>query len=252
MEQRNFRSSLSAALDPQMRPEIGLSILNQVVVALICASILIGIAQTEPLIYEGHEGLFALAHASFFMVFLLEYAGRLYVAALNPRYRTGWRYARTPAAMLDLAVLVSFVLPLFGLETALLRMFRAARLIRLARLGRYSKAMSLITEAVAERRYELGVSVVIASGLMLLSATALYLAEGSVQPDNFGSIPRAMWWSVATLTTVGYGDIVPITGLGRLFASVTALTGVGIIAIPTGILAGAFGEALRKARSESD
>lgn len=227
-----------------------MSPLKQIIVALICLSILWCIAETEPLIFDGRTHLFALAHASFFTIFFIEYAGRIYVAALNPRFNSGWQYARTPAAALDLVVLISFILPFLGLETALLRMFRAARLVRLARLGRYSKAMALIIEAVADRRYELGVSVVIATGLMLLSSTALYLVEGHIQPENFGSIPRAMWWSVAILTTVGYGDIVPVTGLGRVFAAVTALTGVGIIAIPTGILAGAFSEALRKARDE--
>ena len=149
-------------------------------------------------------------------------------------------------------VMLRFLLPLLGLEAALLRMIRIVRLVRLARLGRYSLALQMIGAAVTDRRYELGVSVIIASGLMLLSSTALYLAEGAHQPENFGSIPRAMWWSVATLTTVGYGDIVPVTVTGRIFAAVTALTGIGIIAIPTGILAGAFSDALRRARGRGD
>jgi hypothetical protein len=149
-----------------------LSPLKQIIVALICLSILWCIAETEPLIFDGRTHLFALAHASFFTIFFIEYAGRIYVAALNPRFNSGWQYARTPAAALDLVVLISFILPFLGLETALLRMFRAARLVRLARLGRYSKAMALIIEAVADRRYELGVSVVIATGLMLLLSTA--------------------------------------------------------------------------------
>ena len=98
---------------------------------------------------------------------------------------------------------------------------------------------------------ESAVSMDIASGLMLLSLIALYYVERDLQPDAFGSIPRAMWWSVATLTTVGYGDIVPSSALGKAAAALTAITGIGMIALPTGILAGAFSDALQKIRNSA-
>lgn len=184
-----------------------------------------------------------------FAVFAAEYAARLYAAPLNTRYSSSLRYALTPASLVDLVVLVSFVMPFLGMEATVLRMLRAARLVRLARLGRYSLALQVIGAAISERRYELAVSVLVAFGLMLLSSSVLYFAERLVQPQTFGSIPRAMWWSVATLTTVGYGDSVPMTALGRVAAALTAFTGIGLIALPTGILAGAFNDALRNIRS---
>jgi voltage-gated potassium channel len=92
----------------------------------------------------------------------------------------------------------------------------------------------------------------IAGALLLISASALYVLEGGAQPDAFGSIPRAMWWSVATLTTVGYGDVVPVTALGRVFATLTAITGVGLIAMPAGILASAFSDAMQRKRDRED
>ncbi len=85
---------------------------------------------------------------------------------------------------------------------------------------------------------------------MLVSATALYMAEGAVQPQQFGSIPRALWWSVVTLTTIGYGDVTPVTPLGKMLAGVTAFLGVGLIAAPTGILAAAFSEAAHHKRGD--
>ena len=88
-------------------------------------------------------------------------------------------------------------------------------------------------------------SFVIASMLLLMSSTLLYIVEGGIQPETFGSIPRAMWWSIATLTTVCYGDVYPVTTLGRVFAGLTAITGIGLIAMPTGILASAFSDALQ-------
>lgn len=114
---------------------------------------------------------------------------------------------------------------LIGVEGVLLRLLRLGRLLRLAKLGRFSQAFRDIAFAVSKRRYELVVSLVIASVLMLVSASLLYVVEGDGQPDAFGSIPRAMWWSMATLTTVGYGDIVPLTVLGRVLATFTAVMG---------------------------
>lgn len=245
------RRTLSKELDPQMRSNKGLSSTNRAIVFLILVSILLGVAETEVLLTTGHMHLFAAAHLVLFMAFALEYVARIYASTENPRYRSRLSYALTLPALLDLLVLVSFILPFLGLEATLLRMFRAARLVRLARLGRYSIAMQVIYQAVADRRYELAVSMVIAAGLMLLSSTALYFVERNLQPDAFGSIPRAMWWSVATLTTVGYGDIVPSSALGKAAAALTAVTGIGIIALPTGILAGAFSDALQKIRSSS-
>ncbi|SEM12040.1 voltage-gated potassium channel [Roseovarius azorensis] len=243
-----LQKKLSQALDPEMHDGPGLSRTNNWIVALICLSILLGVFETEPNLTHGLEPLYAAAHLFFFAAFLIEYLARLYAASLNPRYGSPWRYALTFASLVDLIVLLAFIFPFLGLEATLFRMFRAARLVRLARLGRYSLAMQMISQAIVQRRYELGVSIVAAFGLMLLSSTALYLAERDFQPENFGSIPRAMWWSVATLTTVGYGDIVPVTPLGRIFAAFTAITGIGFIALPTGILAGAFSEALQNIR----
>lgn len=133
-----------------------------------------------------------------------------------------------------------------GNEAFLLRMFRLIRIIRVARLGRFSSALQAINEAVHARRFELMMSFAIASMLLLLSSTLLYIVEGGIQPETFGSIPRAMWWSVATLTTVGYGDVYPVTTIGRIFAGLTAITGIGLIAMPTGILASAFSDAIQK------
>jgi voltage-gated potassium channel len=129
-----------------------------------------------------------------------------------------------------------------------LRLVRLVRIVALAKLGRYSSALNAIGHAIHSRRYELTMSLVIAGMLLLVSSTFLYLVEGEGQPDDFGSIPRAMWWSIATLTTVGYGDAVPQTVIGRILAGFTAITGIGLIAMPTGILAAAFSDALARQR----
>lgn len=246
-----IRKTLSEALDPTTRQGKGLSRTNTCVIGLICLSIALGIAETEITLTEGAEHFYNAAHLAFFAFFTVEYVARVYAAPENPQYKSSLAYALTLSSLLDLLVLVSFILPFFGMEATLLRIFRTARLVRLAKLGSYSLALQMIYNAIAERRHELGVSFVIAVSLMLVSSTALYLAERALQPEVFGSIPRAMWWSVATLTTVGYGDVVPLTILGRIAAALTAITGIGIIALPTGILAGAFSDGIKRGRRES-
>jgi voltage-gated potassium channel len=124
------------------------------------------------------------------------------------------------------------------------------RILALAKLGRYSSALANIVGAIQSRKYELLISLCTALLAMLASATVLYGLEGGNNPESFGSIPRALWWGVATLTTVGYGDVFPITVMGKIFAGVFALAGIGIIALPTGILAGAFADAINKAPTE--
>ena len=113
-------------------------------------------------------------------------------------------------------------------------------------------AIRHLSYAVHERREELFLSVMLATIVLIFSATVMYLREGESSPDAFGSIPRALWWSVCTLTTVGYGDIYPHTVPGKICSGLTAIAGIGLIAMPTGILAAAFSDAFQKARARSE
>ena len=198
----------------------------------------------------GNETLFQRLEWIFGAAFLIEYAARLWACGEDPRYGSSLsgrlRYMRSPAALVDLVALSASLLPFTGHQPFLLRLVRLLRIVRIARLGRFSAAMQSVLEALAERRYELLVSVMIAGMLILIAATLLYFVEGGVQPQAFGSIPRAMWWSVVTLTTVGYGDAAPVTPVGRVLAALTCVGGIGLIAMPTGILAAAFSDAMRR------
>lgn len=248
----SLRERLHRQLDPQARDAEGLSGLNRIVVALIVVSSVVAIVGTEALVTAGREELFSGLEFLFAFVFLVEYGLRLWVAPLNGRYGRGWRaslrYAITPAAVLDLLAILPVLLMFAGGNLFLLRLARVARLLRLARLGRFSSALDNIRTAISSRRYELILSFAVAAILLLLSSTLVHLFEAEAQPEAFGSIPRAMWWSLATLTTVGYGDVVPITFMGRVFAGLTAIFGIGLIAMPTGILASAFSDAIQNSR----
>ncbi|MCA0204917.1 MAG: ion transporter [Proteobacteria bacterium] len=250
MNTSSLRHRVSAAIDPEMRVQSGLSPFNRVVVAGIIVLIAIAVLETEINVIRHYAWTMEGLKLGLFFFFAVEYGLRLWVATLNPKYSTVWQFARTPAALLDLVVLVTFVTPFLGLEAAVFRLLQLTRILRLARLGRYSRALNLLFDAFRSRATELLLSGMLAFGLMLGAATLLYLVEREAQPEAFGSIPRAMWWAVETLTTVGYGDVVPITPLGRFLAALTALCGIGIIALPTGVLAGAFSDAIRRARED--
>jgi len=248
--EHSLRHRVAQAVDPEMREDSGLSRFNLWVVVAILVMVSAGVLETEIHVIERYGGLMDALKLILFAFFAVEYGLRIWVATLNPANRSALRYALSPAALLDLVVLASFISPFLGIEATVLRLLQLTRLFRLARIGKYSRAMNLLFEAIRSRDIELALSAGLAFGLMLIAATLLYIVESTAQPEAFGSIPRAMWWAVETLTTVGYGDVVPITPLGRILAAITALCGIGIIALPTGLLAGAFAEAIRRAREE--
>lgn len=251
-DDEGFRTKVSRQLDVSMRTDLGLSIANKFIIALIIFSVVVVILETEPSLYDDNRYLFLGLEYAVLVFFSVEFLLRVWSSTENPVYGSRWAYLVRPVVILDFFVIVSMAFTLVGFEGVLLRMLRLLRLMRVARLGQYSRALSDIGLAIKKRRFELVVSFFLALMLLTISASALYVVEGELQPEAFGSIPRAMWWATATLTTVGYGDIVPITAMGQIFAGFTAVTGIGLIAMPTGILASAFSEIMQKRRKEED
>jgi voltage-gated potassium channel len=245
----HVRTKVWQQVDPAAYDEEGLSPANRGVLCLILVSSLVAILQTEPTIEVLAPGAFALSERLFGAVFLVEYVVRLWAEGEDPRYRGivgRVRYALTPAAVIDLiALLPSLLMPSMA-NLTLLRTFRLLRILRLARLGRFSHAMRNLAEAVHDRREELLLSLMLAGMVLVFSAGAMYVIEGQDSPQQFGSIPRALWWSICTLTTVGYGDVYPHTILGKICSGLTSIAGIGLIAMPTGILAAAFSQAFQK------
>lgn len=246
-----LRYALYHQLDPEAR--VGrLSPLNRLLVLAICLAAAVAVIETEPMILTGREAMFRHIELAFGVLFGLEYLARLWVCVEQPELhgvpQSRWRYARSSAAIVDLIAILPALVALAGGGALVLRFFRVLRILRLAKLGRMSRAWRNLIEAVHSRRHELGMIFVLAILAILLSSTLLYWAESGAQPDKFGSIPRAFWWAVVTLTTVGYGDIYPVTPLGKLFAGIVAVAGIGLIALPTGILAAAFSDAMQRDR----
>jgi len=216
---------------------------NRGLVLLIVVNLVALALQSVPSIESRHELLFVGIEVVSLIVFTAEYGLRLWVAAEHTPYearRRGPRlgYALSPVGLVDLFAVLPFWVGLFVPFD--LRALLVFRIVRFLKLVRYSPAMrSLLDALYAERRALIGCFVILL-GVTLASASLMYIVERGVQPDKFGTIPEAMWWAIVTLGTVGYGDAVPVTVVGRLIAAVTIFGGLVMIALPVGIVATAF------------
>lgn len=185
-------------------------------------------------------------------MFAIEYVARLWCITASCSYGRPivgrLRYAVTFFAIVDLVSLAPLLALVWGQSVEL---FAIARLARLLKLGRYSIGVRSLVAVVCERFPELLGALGILMTLLLIAATGVYLAEHEAQPETFKSIPHSLWWSVVTITTLGYGDVTPITLLGRIFASIMLILGILTLAIPTGIVSAGFFEEFRRRRART-
>ncbi|AZQ43377.1 ion transporter [Nonlabens ponticola] len=184
------------------------------------------------------------------VVFTIEYVVRIYVAPIDypsvNNLQARIRFLKSGYGIIDLLAILPFYLPfVLILDLRILRILRLIRLLRIFKIGRHSKALRTILEVLKETRSELSITFFVAFVMLLLSSTLMYYFENEVQPENFASIGHAFWWAIATLTTVGYGDVYPVTPIGKILAGVTALIGIGFLALPTGIISSAFVEKIK-------
>lgn len=160
------------------------------------------------------------------------------------------RFVLSPRALIDAMAIAPAYLPGDGfLDLRFARIVRLIRLLRIFKMARYSDTLRSFGSVAQQKRTELGLILFFLSVLVVLSASAMYFVEHAAQPGVFSSIPAAMWWAVATLTTVGYGDIYPVTPIGKFLGSIIALLGIGFFALPAGILAAAFADELGKRKT---
>ena len=184
------------------------------------------------------------------VVFTLEYGLRIWVAVEHRPYRHQsawrgrWNYMKSAAGIVDLLAILPFWLAL--LLPADLRAILVLRAIRFLKIARYSPAMRSLLEVIYRERRALFGCVVILVGATFIAASLMHLAEGRAQPDKLGTIPDAMWWAIVTLGTIGYGDVVPITTVGKLIAGATIFLGLIMVALPVGIIASGFAEEIHR------
>ncbi|HET7336001.1 MAG TPA: cyclic nucleotide-gated ion channel [Rhizomicrobium sp.] len=220
-------------------------VIEGVLIVLIVANVVGYILQSVPWIDERYwPQLIALEIISV-AIFTIEYIARLWVAPEDMTLdglggtKARLRTIAKPMMLIDfLAIAPSYVMvfiPFFDL-----RFLRLIRLLRLLKIARYSPALSTLVHVLVEERRALYGTLLLMLCAVVFAAAAMHAAEGGVQPEAYGSIPEAMWWAITTLTTVGYGDVVPITAAGKAIAGLTMIVGLGLFALPVGIIATGF------------
>ena len=179
------------------------------------------------------------------IIFTIEYFMRLYVSDIthpaSNKFYSALKFIISPFGLIDLVAILPFYIPfIIKVDLRFLRILRLIRFFRIFKISRYNSTLKLIRDVIKEKKTELQMTFFIAFLLLLVSAFLMYHVENPVQPEIFTNIFASLWWAVATLTTVGYGDITPVTTIGKVISSIVAILGIGLIALPTGIISAGF------------
>lgn len=248
--ERSLRRRIYEIIETGHGEERASRLFDAFIVTLILANVAGFVAETVPSI-RAEWGIWLYRFEILSVaVFTVEYILRIWTAvevpylSQMPSWKARLIFARRPALLIDLFAILPFYLSsFFAID---LRVLRTLRLLRFLKLSRYSPAMyTLIRVLTNERKALLGAGLLLAT-VLLFSSTLMYYIEGEAQPDKFGSVPAAAWWSIATLTTVGYGDVAPITPLGKAFGGLTMIIGLCILALPVAIISTGFAQELHR------
>lgn len=230
------------------RPDDRLAkIINVALLLLIAANVVANIVETDAELARQGAAFFRWFEIISVAVFTVEYVLRLWSCTASPavggRVSSRLRQALRPMTLIDLVAIAPFYLDLLvpgGIDLRFLRVMRLMRLMRLFRVGPVSAGFARLGRVIMAKRVELGVSMSVVAVATVLAAGGMYLVEHHEEGSPFTSIPRAMWWSVVTITTVGYGDMTPVTPLGKTLGSLVALIGVCSLALPVGIISSGY------------
>lgn len=252
---KNFRQKvweIVEATDHDEKPKKNLDYFDLFILILILLNAAAVILETVESIEQQYQVLFFRFEVFSVIVFTIEYLVRIWASTSQEKYKQPFwgrvKFMLTPMALIDLLAILPFYLAFSAFDLRFIRTLRIFRLFRLMKLARYSSSIQLFGNVLRNRKEELVVTATIVLVLMVLSASFIYFAEHEAQPEAFPDIPGSMWWAIVTLTTVGYGDVYPVTVLGKVFAAVIAILGIGMFALPTGILGASFVEELEKRR----
>lgn len=237
-------------LEPANEKDLNSKLVDMFLLMLITLNIIMVVVETVEEIYINHKLFFKYFEYLSVSIFLIEYIGRLWSCTsvklkTEKPFERRLKYIFSFSAIIDLLAILPSLLAFF-FPTIDLRFIRVLRIFRLLKFSRYSNSINSLLTVIWDQRKSFGAAFFILFIMLIIASSGMYLVEKDVQPEKFGSIPKAMWWSIVTLTTVGYGDVYPITSMGKVFGSITIILGIGTVALPSGILASAFTEHTRR------
>jgi len=243
-----LKARVYRAMEPGVRDTRISRLIDHVVVGLIMASVFILILDSVDEIHAKAGHFLYILDWVFVAMFTIEYTIRIWSCTADPRYRHPVmgriKYLLTPMAMVDLIAILPSFIP--GGEA-----FRVLRMLRLVKLTKYSKGLDMVIRVLHDVWNDLLATAFVTLVMLMITSTLMYYAEHDAQSGVFKSIPHTMWWSIVTLTTVGYGDMYPVTPWGKILGSAILFIGVGMVALPTGIIGAGFVEEARKRRRQA-
>ncbi len=221
---------------------------------LICLNVLAFTFETVDEISLRYKSYFVTFETISVAIFTIEYGLRVWTCTLDTHFRNPIRgrlkFIFTPLSIVDFISILPYYLFLFFPNTVFIRELHLLQLARLLKIGRYSKAMRTLGGVIKAKRESLFSALFTVFSLLMVASSLIYYVEHAAQPDRFPNIPASMWWAVITLTTVGYGDVYPVTPLGKVLAGSIAILGLGLVALPAGIIASGFTEEVEKKRTK--
>jgi voltage-gated potassium channel len=243
-----LRRRLYLTLDPGEKGGIAERVFEIILIAIILLNILAIILSSIKEVDEKYASYFRDFEIFSLIFFTVEYIARIYSIVEKPKYKDPikgrLRFAATPLALVDLFSFLPFYLAFLPIDLRFLRIFRLMSIFRMFKIARYLHALNLFRRVLVERKEQLVLSFLFILFILVIISFVMFYVENAAQPDKFSSIPATMWWGIATLTTVGYGDMVPITDVGKFLGGIFAIAGVGLLALPAGILSSGFFELL--------
>ncbi len=227
------------------------------IIFLIMLNVLSVILESFQNLATTYNEIFRIFELFSITVFSIEIILRCYTSDLKCKRETKLRsllaYIISPMAIIDLLAILPFYLPiLIPIDLRFLRILRLTRILRVLKVNRYSRSLELIGKIIERKKSDLLVTTFITMLLLLLASSIMFYLENESQPESFPNIIASFWWAIATLTTVGYGDVYPITVLGKVVSGIIALLGIGLVALPTGIISSGFIEILEEKKGDSD
>ncbi|OAB63656.1 ion transporter [Leptolyngbya valderiana BDU 20041] len=237
-------------------PNVPLSRIDDfIVTVLVVLDVLAFVLATSDTIAQQYDRSFEIVDWTAQIFFTIGYLLRLWSCTADRRYRSPVRgrirYGLTPLAIIDLMAILPFYILLIFPQLKFIQSTRLFRLFRLLKISRYSKSLRTLGRVLESKRRELVMTLFSVLILLVFASSLMFFAETQAQPEAFPSIPAAMWWGVVTLTTVGYGDVYPVTPIGKLFGALLAFLGIGLFALPAGIIASGFSEQIERQKARS-
>lgn len=221
------------------------------IIFLILINVLAVMIETIEYFGEKYHLIFYYFELFSVAIFTIEYVLRIWSCLANEADKKPIigriRYASKPLVIIDLLAILPFYLPMvFPIDLRFVRILRVFRLFRMFKMVRYSRDLGIMMKVLREKKEELIITTFVVIIVLIFSSSLMYYAEHDAQPEVFTSIPSTLWWGVETLTTVGYGDLLPITTIGKICGGIIAIFGIGIFALPAGIIASGFVEVLHQ------